>query len=74
MDKTTRASRAPARVTPTKNSNNNLFAILAHSDSEAESKSDTDSYIEEAYLPNQSNGTEETHNIVNSLLAELGHG
>ena len=67
MDKTTRAPRAPARVTPTKNSNNNQFAALAHSDSEAASKSDTHSYIEEAYLPNQSNGKEETHTIVNII-------
>ena len=67
MDKTTRAPRAPARVTPTKNSNNNQFAALAHSDSEATPKSDTHSYIEEAYLPNQSNGKEETHTIVNII-------
>ena len=51
MDKITRATRAqPARITPTKNGNQ--FAALAPS--ESESNSDTGSYIEEAYLPNQS--------------------
>ena len=51
MDNITKASRAqPAQITPTKN--DNQFAALALSDSEAESNEDTKSYIEEEYLPN----------------------
>ena len=69
MDNITRAPRAqPAQITPTKN--DNQFAALALSDSEAESNEDTKSYIEEEYLPNHPVNEHTPHNKGNVKVIE----